>query len=121
MFTFKKYERLCSKKQIDTLFATGRGFFVYPLRVIYLLRDDEAPARILVNVPKKRFKHASDRNLVKRRIREAYRHNKPNLPCDIAFLYASDKKLPYNQIEKAIKKSMANILNLTATNPSNGQ
>ena len=37
---------------------------------------DGAQAQILVSVPKKHFKHAVDRNRVKRQVREAYRHNK---------------------------------------------
>jgi len=39
-------------------------------------KDQSSNIKILISVPKKRFKHAVDRNRVKRQIREAYRHNK---------------------------------------------
>ncbi|WP_461485455.1 ribonuclease P protein component, partial [Pedobacter sp.] len=34
------------------------------------------PAEVVINVAKKRYKHANDRNLIKRRTREAYRLQK---------------------------------------------
>lgn len=78
--TLNKTERLCSKKLIERLFAGGNSSFpTYPLRVVYMWissKESTAEASILISVPKKRFKHAVDRNLVKRQIRESYRINK---------------------------------------------
>ena len=78
MYTFKKEERLCNKKLIDELFHNGSSFLCYPYRVTWLTVEDhiEFPVQVLIAVPKKRYKLAVDRNLVKRRIREAYRLNK---------------------------------------------
>ncbi|WP_443939558.1 ribonuclease P protein component [Pedobacter sp. MW01-1-1] len=78
MYTFKKEERLCSRKYLDLLFKNGSSFLLYPFRVSYLFIDDAAdvPVQVVINVPKKRFKRAVDRNLLKRRIREAYRLGK---------------------------------------------
>ena len=78
MYTFKKEERLCNKKLIDGLFHSGSSFLCYPFRVSWLLVDEAMPfpAQVMIVVPKKRYKRAVDRNLVKRRIREAFRLNK---------------------------------------------
>ena len=79
-YTLDKTERLCSKNLIERLFAGGnRSFPAFPLRVVYMyLHPDEGSSdvSILISVPKKRFKRAVKRNLVKRQIREAYRLNK---------------------------------------------
>ncbi|MET4082895.1 ribonuclease P protein component [Pedobacter sp. UYP30] len=87
MYTFKKEERLCSKKHLDLLFKGGSSFLLYPFRISYLFVTvpNLPPVQVVISVPKKRFKRAVDRNLIKRRIREAYRLNKethlcPNLP-----------------------------------------
>lgn len=78
MFTFKKEERLCSKKLIEELFHSGSSFLLYPFRVTWLAAPLPArvPVQIVINVSKRRFKRAHDRNLIKRRIREAYRLHK---------------------------------------------
>lgn len=78
MYTFRKEERLCSRKHLDLLFKNGSSFLLYPFRISYLFIDEPAsvPAQVVINVPKKRYKRAVDRNLLKRRIREAYRLNK---------------------------------------------
>ena len=76
---FTKEERLCSKTTIERLYADGKSVAAYPLRAVYIAlepADNEPTVSILLSVPKKRFKHAVDRNLVKRRLREAYRLNK---------------------------------------------
>ena len=79
-YTLSKAERLCSKKLIERLFAGGnKSFPAFPLRVVYMpldIEDEGAEVSILVSVPKKRFKRAVKRNLVKRQVREAYRRNK---------------------------------------------
>jgi len=78
MKTFSKEERLCSRKYLDLLFKNGSSFLLYPFRVSYLFVDDAStfPVQVVINVPKRRYKHAVDRNLLKRRIREAYRLQK---------------------------------------------
>lgn len=76
--TFKKEERIRSRKVIETLFSTGSSFTVFPFKVIYVRSDnnDDQPAKVLISVPKKNFKSAVKRNKIKRHIREAYRNNK---------------------------------------------
>lgn len=78
--TFRRNERIKSRKAIEALFAGKRDAMTcWPMRVIYLKRElspDRATADILVSVPKRKLKHAVDRNRVKRVVREAYRLNK---------------------------------------------
>ena len=80
-YTLGKKERLNSKTLIERLFLGGsKSFPAFPLRVVYMsvepVEEDMAAASILISVPKKRFKRAVKRNLVKRQVREAYRKNK---------------------------------------------
>ncbi len=86
-FTFKKEERLKSRKTIDKLFGGGHSFGQYPLRIVWTEVQNEAnnsPVQFALTVPKRKFRNASDRNKIRRLIREAYRLQKPgfydNLP-----------------------------------------
>ncbi len=78
MNTFNKEERLCSKRLIDLLFKDGSSFLLYPFRVSYLFVETEHkfPVQVVINVSKKRFKRAVDRNVIKSRTREVYRLQK---------------------------------------------
>ena len=79
-YTLSKEERLSWKRYIDLLFAKGQSFVAFPLRVVYLpVEESVAPVSILVSVPKKKFKRAVKRNLIKRQVREAYRIHKYTL------------------------------------------
>lgn len=111
--TFKKFERLRSKKQIDKLFAEGDSFFIYPFKVIYLVEKnlDVDHPQVLISVSKSRFKKAVDRNLIKRRIRESYRKNKSylcqscqskNITLLLSLIYTGKTILSYAEIEKKI-------------------
>jgi ribonuclease P protein component len=111
--TFTKAERLTGKTNVERLFAEGRSINEYPLRLLYRVTEQpgDIPVRLLIAVPKRKFKHAVDRNRIRRRIREAYRLNrhlmendKINVPCfHLAFIFTSDKDIPYTEIEKRMK------------------
>ena len=114
--SFKKQERLCHVKTIDSLFNKNKAenltFLVYPLKVVFQRQaSNTLPPKILVSVPKRRFKKAVDRNRLKTQIREAYRLSKTLLhepsPTSIAFVYVANEPLPYAVIEQAMQKSMS--------------
>lgn len=127
-FSLKKNERLRSKNDIDKLFTSGESFVIYPFRIVYKFSDSNfsSKASILISIPKKRFKRAVKRNLLRRQTREAYRLNKNsllhNLPnnrtLNIAFLYISNELNDYSVIEKKMKESLVRLnkeINLTDT------
>ena len=113
--TFKKEERIVSNLLIESLFEKGnsQSLSAYPLRAVYLRTEHRkgcAPVQLLISVPKKKFKHAVDRNRVKRQIREAYRKNKALLEGTvdegqmllIAIIWLSDKHYVTNEVEKRV-------------------
>ncbi len=79
-FTFSKAERLCSRKQIDRLYAEGHRFVAFPFSVQWMVVDTPtSPCQVMIVAPKRRFKHAVDRNHVRRLTRECYRMRKQHL------------------------------------------
>ena len=117
MQKFTKAERLSSKKEITALFNEGKSFAISHIRVVYrfLPKQEERPNAILVSVQKKYFKHAVDRNLLKRRIREAYRLNKgllQSMPARVEFmlLYQKRRIATFAEIEEIVKKALERIL-----------
>ena len=111
--TFKKLEKLKKKKLIDQVFHNGKSLFFAPLKIISLQVEEEIPlrAQVLITVSKKSFARAVDRNLIKRRIREAYRLNKnelylqldkKNINMAIAIVYIGKKIEKYKTIEDAM-------------------
>ena len=102
--TLSKSERLCGKKAIAGLMERGKGGVTGCLRYKFLKSGEADVSRILVSVPKRYFKRAVKRNLLKRRIRESYRLQKDLLPVpvDIAFLYQDREVLPFSDIYAAM-------------------
>ncbi|MFA5301920.1 MAG: ribonuclease P protein component [Bacteroidales bacterium] len=82
-YSFAKKMRLSSKKEIDSLFAGANSFSNGPFRVFYrIVKREEnglSPCSLVISVPKKHLRSAVKRNLVKRRVREAFRLNYPKL------------------------------------------
>lgn len=80
-FTFKKTERLKSRKTIKGLFSGGQSYAVYPLRLVWapLEKTKDTPVRFTLSVAKKRVPKAAHRNVLRRRIREAWRLHKHQL------------------------------------------
>ena len=115
MFThrFPKAEHLCLRNDIDALFSAGaKALTAYPLRVVYReVNHKEGPkVKVLLSVPKRKLRHAVDRNRAKRQLREAYRQNKPTLletlgdkqGLHLAFMWLSDKPVDSKVIEKKV-------------------
>lgn len=113
-YKLSKQERLKSKKLIDELFVSGKSTFVHPIKLMYLeLSDLDTPLKMSVSVPKRYFKSAVDRNLIKRRIREAYRLNNLALKQKLVdqkrhlvlmLIFVGKEKESYLNIETAVKK-----------------
>jgi ribonuclease P protein component len=91
-FSYNKTEKLKSRKQMEMIFAKGKSFLVFPVKVFYMQVEGEmdAPIKVGVGASSKVFKKAVDRNRVKRLLREAYRLNK--IPLH-EFVQANNKQV----------------------------
>ena len=118
-FTLCKDERLYLREAISELFANGKGFMVFPYRIIYNVLPEDNPqvarVAIMAIAPKKKFKHAVDRNREKRLMREAYRLNKVPLikACEaehkklqVAFIFNNNQHITFQEAEAHIKKAI---------------
>jgi len=85
--------------------------------MLSLRQPDNAPVQVLISVPKKRFKHAVDRNRVKRQVREAFRRHKDilsqavpdNQKLLLAFIWLTDEHRPTAEVEKRVVSLMKRI------------
>ena len=130
-FSYSAKEKLKSRKLLDELFASGKSFSIFPVKVFYkeVKAPIDFPVKVGVGVSSKKFKKAVDRNRIKRLLRECYRLHKfplseyakkENRQFSVFFLYL-DKTLPTQSgllekmpllIDKLIKQWNEN----TATN-----
>lgn len=100
-FSYTKPEKLKSKKEIDLLFQKGKWLICGDMRIVSLSNSEIFSNKMGVSVAKRNFKKATDRNRIKRLLREVYRHNKNNFAeafgqnC-IAMLFWTGKQLPKN-------------------------
>jgi len=127
-FTFKKKERLCSKKLFDQLFSNGNSFLVYPFKVLFVATElpGDYPVQAAFTASKKIFRKAVVRNLLKRRMREAYRLNKHILynstgdrKLVIIFIYIGKEIIGFHQIEKALIRALNKVSdNISKTIPN---
>lgn len=131
---FVKAERLRHKSLVDGLFGEGKSLYEFPLRATYRIIGEEelagmyrgerpegiAKVQMMVTVPKKKRRHAVDRVLLRRRIREAYRLQKRELiervetlqgvgTLSVAFVYMHSENVDYALIERKIGKLLRKI------------
>jgi len=94
---FPKSLRLAGKKNTDLLFSGGRSFVLYPYRVI-TMQSPDGKFSVLFTVPSRTFRKATDRNAIRRRMRESFRlerHRLGELPAlMVAYIYTAKEKLP---------------------------
>lgn len=111
---------MVNKKIIDTLFKNGFSFVINPIRTIWMETEliPDTFVQILIVVPKKKLSGAADRNLIRRRMREAYRKNKNTLykyivkshkQLALALVFTGDKVMGYKEIEDKIILSITRL------------
>jgi len=111
-YTLKKSEMLKSPKAIQNLFEQGESIFSFPYKLMISRLDDHASrsgALVSFSVPKRNHKKAVTRNLLKRRMKECYRQNKPVLSQDNAryalmYILVDKSVSDYEILEKAMIK-----------------
>jgi len=122
--TFRKSDRLCGIRAVGELFARGKTIVIPPLKITYLLMPEDAMlshARVLFSVPRKLFRRATDRNLIRRRMREAWRLNMLPLTVsmagsgrriDLALIWNDPEIKPYEATEKCIREIIERLSHL---------
>jgi ribonuclease P protein component len=118
--TFEKSERLCSAKLISGLFESGNIFYTSLFKVVWVKSPVilPHPAQVAFSVSKKGFRLAVTRNLIKRRIREAWRKNKillydsliPENSQIVLMIIMRGKSIPdYQTIEKSVRQIISKL------------
>ena len=117
-FTFKKEERLCSRRLIDQLYAEGHRLMAFPFSVQWMVVPNLSPSQVLIVAPKRKFKHAVDRNRVRRLTRECYRLRKPDfyafleehsISIVFSMVYVHNEIMPYEQLGKKMDKLLETL------------
>ena len=109
--TFRKSERLSSRKIITHLFEKGKVLNCFPYKALWdtEVSGSKSPVQMCVAVPKKSFRKAHNRNSIKRKVREAYRKNKAllygalnekNVKISLLLIFVAKEDLSYDSIEK---------------------
>lgn len=120
-YTFKKEERLSRKKIIDNLFKHGKSFYINPFRVIYLKESEEGPfpAQVLITISRKSYHNTPERNMIRRKIREAYRYSKTEfyealnskqMKCAFAMIYNGSISLSNEEIRQKINLCLKRLI-----------
>lgn len=130
MPSFKGLSSLRGHGAFDLVFGEGKSFFQHPFQFKYHLQgtknatdqgkiNDSAESTtgiyLGISVPKRRFKRAVDRNLIRRRVREAFRLNRhhwekadmePYFKTSIVLVYSTNEILDFDRIQEGLCKAM---------------
>ena len=116
-----RIEILKKRKDIEFLIQSGKRINKEGMSLIWTEMKEERdfPFKTLFSVPRKKFKRAVDRNLLKRRMREVFRKNKSelyayfnksNIRLNLMFIYQSREILEYGEIENKIVLLLKDLL-----------
>ena len=122
--TFHKKERICGKTGISKLLAGGKHGNIPGFRYCYMTDNGLEINRIMVSVPKKLFKRAVKRNLLKRRIRESWRLQKHSMNVsgvDILFTYSTKDVLEFQEIQSSVAKIIEKVNKATTIKTSKNE
>lgn len=119
-FRFPKTERLHRKKLIDQLFTSGQRSFKHPIMAVWKICElsETVPAQVGFSVPKKHYKRAVKRNLIKRRLREAYRLQKTDfhtvlqergIQVAVLFVTLKTDNISYDELSPKIRLLLREI------------
>ena len=122
-YSLGKEERLKNGLAIQDVLKNGSAVSEFPLKIYWSISWDHRqkfPVRVAIAVPKRRFKRAVDRNLMKRRIRESYRQNKhliydplmkKDLKIVMIILFLSDEFIPFNNLYARTRELLRKLAN----------
>lgn len=114
MNNFPQKERSFSVREIEILFSKGRHRVEGSVKMVVrreLTPESGGELKSLFSVPKRAFKRANKRNLIRRRMKEAYRLNRSSLKeinraerISIAWIYVGKEVDEYQIISENISK-----------------
>lgn len=123
--TLPKEERLCGKTSVSALISDGKWGATPHLRFCWAAGRETGLNRLMVSVPKKYFKRAVKRNLLKRRLREAYRLQKELLTAtgiDLMLAYShpeiADFQTVYAEVAEILQRIAQKLSPSTAGSAS---
>jgi len=124
-YRLPKSERLHAEKLIKELFSEGSSFFLYPFKVLFYVKgeSEKGTVQVLFSVSKKKIKKANQRNLVRRRIKEAYRLNKSLLTLDskdisVGLIYVASDLMEFSDLQSKIIPILKKLSTVIAQNDS---
>lgn len=131
-YGFSKKERLSGRKDIGKLFSYGKTYFSHPFNLVWTETGggQDYPARVCISVSKKSFKRASDRNRIKRLIRESWRHEKNglylllekhNLKISVMLIYISADMPSQQYIRNKMSTLVSGFINHLETKALSGE
>lgn len=121
-YFLKKTDRLKSRKAIDIMFTEGKSFSNYPFRILWMNVENEDGLKAGFSASIKNFKKATDRNKIKRLVREAYRLQKNDLAVQLSlnkkainvfFIYTGKEVPTYDLIFEKMGNVLKRIIKLT--------
>lgn len=123
-FKLPKSERLHAEKSIKELFNEGSSFFLYPFKVVFLVKKEleDQPIQVLFSVSKKKIRKASGRNFIKRRLKETYRLNKQLLSTKgilLGFIFVGNPEMSFSELEPRMKLALERLQKELSQNHSN--